>query len=247
MAKQYINENQLKNIIAEQVKGYLAEEFFGNDSFEFEAKKAKKEKYGKNDDVYKRDERLSDMSNENDEDSELRDSIESFFKQPGVNCAAYAYKLYGVKASEGEDTDEMKNARSKFAKCLNHEKNEAGYPYSFTSAELNTLKGMISSNQLNERINKAINESFKKMKHSINEGQYDNSPITKWVYWCFNFPFPQEWIPQIEWNGAGADHFMNKFKEAYQSAGSKGVMNRFFVELDKVNQQKLIDYVMNNY
>ena len=23
--------------------------------------------------------------------------------------------------------------------------------------------------------------------------------------------------------------------------------NRFFVELDKVNQQKLIDYVMNNY
>ena len=40
---------------------------------------------------------------------------------------------------------------------------------------------------------------------------------------------------------------MNKFKEGYQTAGSKGVMNRFFVELDKVNQQKLIDYVMNNY
>ena len=228
MAKQYINESQLKNIIAKQVKTYLAEEFFGNENFYSEAED---------------DERLSDMNNESEEESELRDSIESFFKQPGVNCAAYAYKLYGVKAAEGEDTDEMKNARSKFMKCLNHEKNEAGYPYSFTSAELNTLKGMISSNQLNERINRAVNKTFKR----LNEGQYDESPITKWVYWCFNFPFPQEWIPQIEWNGAGADHFMNKFKEAYQSAGSKGVMNRFFVELDKVNQQKLIEYVMNNY
>ena len=228
MAKKIINESQLKQIILNEVKKRLFENYFGNEGFNYESSE---------------DNRLSDMNTENKEDEEARDSIESFFKQPGVNCAAYAYKLYSVKPSEGEDTDEMKNARSKFAKCLNHEKNEAGYPYSFTSAELNTLKGMISSNQLNERINRAVNKTFKR----LNEGQYDESPITKWVYWCFNFPFPQEWIPQIEWNGAGADHFMNKFKEAYQSAGSKGVMNRFFVELDKTNQQKLIDYVMNNY
>lgn len=228
MTKKYINESQLKNIISEYVKRYLKEGFFGNDNFYSESEE---------------DGRLSDMESESKEEKETRDSIEAFFKQDGVNTAAYAYNLYNVKAVEGEDTDEMKNARSKFAKCLNHEKNEAGYPYSFTSAELNTLKGMISSNQLNERINRAVNKTFKR----LNEGQYDESPITKWVYWCFNFPFPQEWIPQIEWNGAGADHFMNKFKEAYQSAGSKGVMNRFFVELDKVNQQKLIDYVMNNY
>lgn len=148
MAKQYINESQLRNIIAEQVKAYLVEEFFGNENFYSEAED---------------DERLSDMNNESEEESELRDSIESFFKQPGVNCAAYAYNLYGVKASKGEDTDEMKNARSKFAKCLNHEKNEAGYPYSFDSSELNTLKGMISSNQLNERINKAVDKTFKRL------------------------------------------------------------------------------------
>ena len=228
MVRKYINENQLRNIIAKQVKKCLYESFYGNDNFYSESNE---------------DGRLSDMESESEEEQETRDSIEAFFKQDGVNSAAYAYSLYNVKAVEGEDTDEMKNARSKFAKCLNHEKNEAGYPYSFTSAELNTLKGMISSNQLNESINHAVNKTFKR----LNEGQYDESPITKWVYWCFNFPFPQEWIPQIEWNGAGADHFMNKFKEAYQSAGSKGVMNRFFVELDKVNQQKLIDYVMNNY
>ena len=88
------------------------------------------------------------MNSETKEDSETRDSIESFFKQDGVDCADYAYKLYNVKSVVGKDTNDMKNARSKFAKCLNHEKNEAGYPYSFTSAELNTLKGMISGNQL---------------------------------------------------------------------------------------------------
>jgi len=228
MAKKDINRAQLRNIIAENVKKVLKENFLGNENFYTEAEE---------------DGRLSDMKQESDEEKEMRDSIEAFFKQNGVNTAAYAYQLYNVKAVEGEDTDEMKNARSKFAKCLNHEKNEAGYPYSFTSAELNTLKGMISSNQLNERINRAVNKTFKR----LNEGQYDNSPITKWVYWCFNYHNPKEWITQIQWNGAEPQHFMNKFSEAYKIAGSQGAMNRFFVELDKGNQQKLIDYVMNNY
>lgn len=98
--------------------------------------------------VDKEDERLSDMNTENSDDKETRDSIESFFKQPGVNNAPYAYSLYGVDAKDGEDTNEMKNARKKFADCLNHEKNENGYPYSFSSDQLNTLKGMISGNQL---------------------------------------------------------------------------------------------------
>lgn len=228
MAKKYINENQLKNIISEHVKRYLKEEIFGNDNFYSESEE---------------DGRLSDMESESDEEKETRDSIEAFFKQDGVNTAAYAYNLYNVKAIEGEDTDEMKNARSKFAKCLNHEKNEAGYPYSFTSAELNTLKGMISSNQLNERINHAINKTFKR----LNEGQYDESPITKWVYWCFNYHYPQEWIPQLWGTGAMGDHMMKKFSFLYEKYGSNAVMNRFFVELDQENQQKLIDYVMNNY
>ena len=66
---------------------------------------------------------------------------------------------YGVEPKEGQDTNDMKNARKKFADCVNHEKNENGYPYSFSSNELNTLKGMISGNQLNE----AINRAFKKI------------------------------------------------------------------------------------
>lgn len=152
MKQKYINESELRNIIANQVKKILAENFFSGSEYAYESSK---------------DARLSDMNSETEEDEELRDSIESFFKQPGVNCAAYAYKLYGVKPSKGEDTDEMKNARSKFAKCLNHEKNEAGYPYSFTSAELNRLKSMISSNQLTEAVNKA----FATVKRRLNEGK----------------------------------------------------------------------------
>lgn len=159
MSKKYINEQQLTQLISEKVVKYLKESFYGNENFYTESEN---------------DGRLSDMESESEEEQETRDSIEAFFKQDGVNSAAYAYSLYNVKAVEGEDTDEMKNARSKFAKCLNHEQNEAGYPYSFTSAELNTLKGMISSNQLNERINKAINESFKNLKKKLNEDIEDD-------------------------------------------------------------------------
>lgn len=153
-----LTEKDIKSIIKESVKNYLLEqalkteikkmvreslENFGALS-QFEAEN-NSDRVSKSDD----DERLSDMNTESDEERETRDSIEAFFKQPGVNNAPYAYSLYGVDAKEGQDTNEMKNARKKFADCLNHEKNENGYPYSFDSNELNTLKGMISGNQLN--------------------------------------------------------------------------------------------------
>lgn len=154
-----LNESKLKNIIEESIENYLFEKELKNeikamvreslnsygDFSQFEAsndetdsKKTEKEDDG----------RLSDMNTESDDEKETRDSIEAFFKQPGVNNAPYAYELYGVEAKEGQDTNDMKNARKKFADCLNHEKNENGYPYSFDSDELNHLKGMISGNQL---------------------------------------------------------------------------------------------------
>ena len=151
-----LNESKLKNIIRESIETYLFEE-----QLKIEIKKMVREsleslgamsQYESEDSEYSEynedDERLSDMNNETDDEKETRDSIEAFFKQPGVNNAPYAYSLYGVDAKEGEDTNEMKNARKKFADCLNHEKNENGYPYSFSSEQLNHLKGMISSNDL---------------------------------------------------------------------------------------------------
>ena len=163
-----LNQEQLSSIIKESINNFIAEqklknhikslvreslENFGGFS-QYEARD--------NDDE---DGRLSDMNTETDDEAETRDSIENFFKQPGVNNAPYAYELYGVEAKEGQDTNDMKNARKKFADCVNHEKNENGYPYSFSSDELNTLKGMISGNQLDEAINKA----FKKVLKEIGE------------------------------------------------------------------------------
>ena len=159
-----LNQEQLTSIIEESINNFIAEqklknrikslvreslENFGGFS-QYEARD--------NDDEDK-DGRLSDMNTETDDEAETRDSIENFFKQPGVNNAPYAYKLYGVEPKDGQDTNDMKNARKKFADCVNHEKNENGYPYSFSSNELNTLKGMISGNQLDE----AINSAFRKV------------------------------------------------------------------------------------
>ena len=150
-----LTENELKNIIQESIETTLFEMQLKNEikalvreSLErygdFSQFESSEETHGENDE----DERLSDMNTESDDEKETRDSIEAFFKQPGVNNAPYAYELYGVEAKEGQDTNDMKNARKKFSDCLNHEKNENGYPYSFDSNELNHLKGMISGNQL---------------------------------------------------------------------------------------------------
>jgi hypothetical protein len=122
--KKIITENEIKRIIRNTLL-----EIFNNEIGPFETE----EKTNKN-------------NKDNDISKETRDSIEAFFKQPGVNNAPYAYNLYGVDAKEGEDTNEMKNARKKFADCLNHAKNDAGYEYSFSSEQLNHLANTISTN-----------------------------------------------------------------------------------------------------
>lgn len=96
------------------------------------------------------DNRESDEKSENQKQRQSRKSVISYFKKKGVNHAPFAYKLYGVEQEEGKDTNDMKNARSKFEKCLNGEPNENGYPYSFSSAEINRLISMASNNNLSE-------------------------------------------------------------------------------------------------
>lgn len=156
-----LNQEQLTNIIKESINNFIAEQKLKNHIKSLVRESLENfggfSQYEARDD--EEDGRLSDMNTETDNEAETRDSIENFFKQPGVNNAPYAYKLYGVEAKNGQDTNDMKNARKKFADCVNHEKNENGYPYSFNSEELNTLKGMISGNQLDE----AINSAFKKI------------------------------------------------------------------------------------
>ena len=103
------------------------------------------------------------MKSEKGEDKHRRGQVEGYFSNPGVDVAQYAYRLYGIEPKKGEDTNDMKNARSKFMKCLNHETNETGYPYSFTTAEVNRLYSIISNNQLNENINRSVSRAFNKV------------------------------------------------------------------------------------
>lgn len=110
----------------------------------------------------------ADMNNETEEEQERRSQVEAFFdkdgKGEGVDIAPYAYKLYHVEKVEGDDTNEMKNARSKFMKCLNHELNDDGYPYSFDSAEINQLESYISAGRLSEsKIYDAVGRAMRKV------------------------------------------------------------------------------------
>ena len=89
------------------------------------------------------------------------------------------------------------------------------------------------------RLRNMINEAVVSV---LNEGM-GSDPITKWVYWCYNYHNPQDWMNIFD----DPNHMMKKFMHYYDTYGSDAVMNRFFVELSRGNQQKLIDYVMNNY
>ena len=73
--KKVLNESHIRIIVSETLKRYLNENYFGVQQMQNE----------------ETDERLSDMNQEDDEEKETRDSIESFFKRPGVNNAPYAY------------------------------------------------------------------------------------------------------------------------------------------------------------
>ena len=108
-----LNEKQLKNIITESVKTSIHEAIIKEQIKQFVRESLENlGGYSQYESSDEEDGRLSDMNTESDNEAETRDSIENFFKQPGVNNAPYAYKLYGVEAKEGQDTNDMKNART---------------------------------------------------------------------------------------------------------------------------------------
>lgn len=65
--------------------------------------------------------------------------------------------------------------------------------------------------------------------------------VRKWVYWSYNYFEPAKFINDIWGEGPFADHIMKKF------IGYNANMNRFYAELDKENQRKLVEYVLKNY
>lgn len=98
----------------------------------------------------------------------------------------------------------------------------------------------LTENKLKQMIAESVN-------NILNESSYNDSPILKWVYWCYNYTFPQYWIPEIWGDGVDGKHLMKKFHAIYERNNGCHAMEDFMIELDSSNQQKLIDYVMNNF
>ena len=48
----------------------------------------------------------------------------------------------------------------------------------------------ITENELKRIVNESVNKVIK-------ENAYNDSPILKWMDWCYNYTNPQEWIPTI--------------------------------------------------
>jgi len=70
--------------------------------------------------------------------------------------------------------------------------------------------------------------------------------INKWVYFTLNYPY--DFIAKV-W--ADTPHLINhlkgKFNAYYEDCGSYGVMGKFYANLDKSNQVKLMTWVMDNF
>ena len=109
-------EIQLKNYI----KGIIKENFFND----FGVAEKSKSKRGNHSDATK-----NKMPGK-------RAHVISMLKNPGLDNAPYAYKLWPRK--------DKANARSQFYKCRDGEKNDNGDVYSFTDREIVRLYSMLS-------------------------------------------------------------------------------------------------------
>lgn len=64
----------------------------------------------------------------------------------------------------------------------------------------------------------------------------------------FGFNFPHNFIETIFGDDQGlAKHLMGKFKDAYSKFGSTGAFFKFYTELDYENQNKIEDWIKQNY
>lgn len=71
--------------------------------------------------------------------------------------------------------------------------------------------------------------------------------INAWVTFSFNYPYYKEWIGAIWGTGASGQHLMSKFEQLAETYGADSVINRFYAELSKPNQDKLSEWVVNTY
>ena len=108
---------------------------------------------------------MFNMIHENkDKVSQRLRQVTAWLKDPSVDKAQVAYKMFGVSL-EGEDDNEKKNARGLFMKKLNNEPLPSGSgTYEFTEEETNTLFDIMT----NQKGSSRINEYFEGTRGAIN-------------------------------------------------------------------------------
>lgn len=89
-------------------------------------------------------------------------------------------------------------------------------------------------------------DSINTNESMISENMGGYSPIHKYVMFAYNYP--SNFIEEVWADDQHiANHLKEKFSGYYNQYGSQGVLNAFYVNLDAGNQQKLEDWIINNY
>ena len=73
--------------------------------------------------------------------------------------------------------------------------------------------------------------------------------LRKAIYWCFNFHTPTTWIAYISGGDDKVmyDHFIQKWLKLCMTYSAAEAFLRFYTELSKDYQDKLEEYIENNY
>ena len=218
MAKKYLNEEQVSSLIYRMVRESL-EAMPSNFNFE----ESNSDNSGNS----------QDNGSESSDFKRKRLQIQKFFSQDGVNPAAYAYNLFDVEPVEGNDTNEMKNARSLFMKKLHNEQNQDGSTYDFTSEEVNTLHSLISGDEISESKNGKV---------LMNEEQFTNF-ITEMVNESIKRLMNENGLRYGLSKALGTQYAKNVDREA---AAKKKAQNGDYSDWEKIQNQKRMGRMAKN-
>lgn len=86
-----------------------------------------------------------------------------------------------------------------------------------------------------------IEEARKLLKEDVNK-----SPIKKFAYFASNYPpnfINLVWADDLNL----AKHLSGKFMDSYNRNGAMGALNGFYLNLSSSNQDKLEDWIIENY
>jgi hypothetical protein len=147
-------------------------------------------------------------------------------------------------------------------KDMNESMNKIKHLFAYNSKDtLGKLKGDERINEDNlffESLNKVkslVNEDGGQLKSPPDEIHFDKnvsedgssgkSDMAKIIYFGYNYP--HDFVTKIWGDNNIGQHLQNKFLGYYKDVGAGAAFFKFFVNLDRENQQKLEEFISTNY